>query len=396
MKQGIYVVAAKRTAIGKFSGSLSGMHPAQLGSIVFSDVLSNCNGLPPEAVDEVIMGQVLQAGSGQNPARQTAIMAGLPKEKPAMTINKVCGSGMKAAHLAAMSIATEQSDVVIAGGQENMSMAPHILCNSRGGQKLGDWTMVDTMLCDGLTCAVSGQIHMGITAENLAQQYQVTRDEQDEFALASHRKASEAQRAGRFKEEIVPVEVPQRKKDPIIFADDELVRHDADMQSMQKLRPAFKQDGTVTAANASGINDGAAALLIVSEKAVKEHGLEPIARIVAFASTGVDPKIMGIGPVPASRKCLEIAGWSVQELELVESNEAFAAQSLAVHREMGWDVENVNVNGGAIALGHPIGASGARILVTLIHEMQRRDAKKGLATMCIGGGQGIATAVELI
>ena len=396
MKEGVYVVAAKRTAIGKFLGTIAGVQPAKLSGILIRDILGAYPNLPPQAIDEVILGQVVQAGSGQNPARQAVFAAGLPQELPAMTINKVCGSGMKAVHLAAASIIAGQASVVLAGGQENMSMAPHIVVNSRNGQKLGDWTLKDTLLTDGLTCAIRDHIHMGLTAENLARQYKITREAQDQLAVDSQHKASEAQRSGRFRDEIVAVEVPQGKKPPIVFKDDEFIRHDATVEGMKGLRPAFDKDGTVTAANASGINDGAAVLLIAGEKAVKDYDLQPMARIVAAASAGVDPSIMGIGPVPATRKCLERAGWTIEDLNLIEGNEAFAAQSLAVTAELGWDPRRVNVNGGAIALGHPIGASGARILTTLIYEMRRSKARKGLATMCIGGGLGIATALELV
>ncbi len=394
MGEAVFIAAAKRTAVGKFSGTLAGSHPARLGAAVIASLFEQ-HDKASAAVAEVVMGQVLQAGTGQNPARQAAVWAGLPETVPAMTLNMVCGSGMKAVHVAAMYIQAGEADVVVAGGQENMSQAPHVLTNSRTGHRLGDWTMIDTLLSDGLTCALSKQIHMGITAENLAEKYGLNREDQDRYAVASHAKASQAQKAGRFRDEIVPIEIAQRKGPPIVFQDDEVIRHDANLAGMEKLQPVFKQSGTVTAANSSGINDGAAALLLVSEKALKTYDLEPMVRIVAFASAGVDPTIMGIGPVPASRACLDRIGWTLDTLDLIEANEAFAAQSMAVNADMGWNLERVNVNGGAIALGHPIGASGARILVTLVHEMRRRRARRGLATMCIGGGQGIATAVEL-
>jgi acetyl-CoA C-acetyltransferase len=340
----------------------------------------------------VILGQVLAAGVGQNPARQAAIKAGLPDMIPAMTINKVCGSGLKAVMLAAQSVANGDADVVIAGGQENMSAAPHLLNGSRDGFRMGDAKMVDSMVVDGLWDAFN-QYHMGVTAENVAKEYAVTRQEQDEFAVKSQNKTEAAQKAGRFKDEIIPFEIPSRKG-PVVFADDEYPRHGATLEAMQGLKPAFDKNGTVTAANASGINDGAAAVIVTSARRAKELGLKPIARIKAFASAGVDPKYMGMGPVPASKRCLARAGWTPKDLELMEINEAFASQAIAVNRQMGWDTTKVNVNGGAIALGHPIGASGCRILVTLLHEMHKRDAKKGLASLCIGGGMGVALAVE--
>jgi acetyl-CoA C-acetyltransferase len=349
-------------------------------------------GVAPDQVSEVIMGQVLAAGVGQNPARQAAIWAGLPDMVPAMTINKVCGSGLKAAMLGAQSIANGDSDIVVAGGQENMSAAPHVLNGSRDGFRMGDAKMIDSMIVDGLW-DVFNQYHMGVTAENVAKEQAVTREEQDEFAVKSQNKTEAAQKAGRFKDEIVPYEVPSRKG-PVVFSDDEYPRHGATVEGMKGLKPAFDKNGTVTAANASGINDGAAAVVLASAKKAKELGLKPIARIKAFASAGVDPKYMGMGPVPASKRCLARAGWTPKDLDLMEINEAFAAQAIAVNRQMGWDTAKVNVNGGAIALGHPIGASGCRILVTLLHEMQKRDAKKGLASLCIGGGMGVALAVE--
>jgi len=387
----IFIVGAARTAIGKFGGALARMPASDLGALIIRKVLERA-GVKPDQVSEVIMGQVLAAGCGQNPARQAAIGAGLPHMIPAMTINKVCGSGLKAAMLGAQSIAHGDADLVVAGGQESMSMAPHVLPGSRDGYRMGDAKMVDSMIVDGLW-DVYNQYHMGVTAENVAKEYAVTREEQDEFALASQRKTEAAQKAGRFKDEIIPVEVPSRKG-PLTFADDEYPRHGATLEALQSLKPAFDRNGTVTAGNASGINDGAAAVVLASARKVKELGLKPIARIKAFASAGVDPKYMGMGPVPASKRCLARAGWEPKELDLMEINEAFAAQAIAVNRQVGWDTAKVNVNGGAIALGHPIGASGCRILVTLLHEMQKRDAKKGLASLCIGGGMGVALAVE--
>jgi acetyl-CoA C-acetyltransferase len=387
----IYIVGAARTPIGKFGGSLAKTPAAELGALVIRKVLERA-GVAPEQVSEVIMGQVLAAGVGQNPARQAAIKAGLPDMIPAMTINKVCGSGLKAVMLAAQSVANGDSDVVIAGGQENMSIAPHVLNGSRDGFRMGDAKMIDSMIVDGLWDAFN-QYHMGVTAENVAKEYAVTREEQDEFAVKSQNKAEAAQKSGRFKDEIIPFEIPSRKG-PVVFADDEYPRHGATMEAMKGLKPAFDKNGTVTAANASGINDGAAAVIVTSARKAKELGLKPIARIKAFASAGVDPKYMGMGPVPASKRCLARAGWEPKDLDLMEINEAFASQAIAVNRQMGWDVSKVNVNGGAIALGHPIGASGCRILVTLLHEMGKRDAKKGLASLCIGGGMGVALAVE--
>ena len=392
MGESVVIVAAARTAVGSFNGSLAGISAADLGAIVIRDLLKKTN-LAPEAIDEVILGQVLTASTGQNPARQAVIKAGLSQATPALTINKVCGSGLKAVHLAAQAIKCGDADVIIAGGQENMSQAPHALLNSRNGQRMGDWQMTDTMIKDGLWCAFN-DYHMGITAENVADRYEISRDEQDTFALRSQNLAEEAQAAGRFQEEIVPVEIPQRKGDPIVFQDDEFIRKGATIESIQKVRPAFKKDGSVTAANASGINDGAAAVVVMSASKAKELGLTPLATVKAYASAGVDPAIMGTGPIPSSQKCLEKAGWTVGDLDLIEANEAFAAQALGVAKELQWDDSKVNVNGGAIAIGHPIGASGCRVLVTLLHEMKRRDAKKGLATLCIGGGLGVALAVE--
>ena len=387
----IYIVGAARTPIGKFGGSLA-KHPASdLGALVIRKVLERA-GVAPEQVSEVIMGQVLTAAVGQNPARQAAIKAGLPEMIPALTINKVCGSGLKAAMLGAQSIAHGDADIVVAGGQESMSLSPHALMGSRDGFRMGDAKMIDTMIIDGLW-DVYNQYHMGVTAENVAKEYAVTREEQDEFAVASQNRTEAAQKAGRFREEIIPVEIPSRKG-PVTFADDEYPRHGATLEAMKSLKPAFDKNGTVTAGNASGINDGAAAVVLASAKKVKELGLKPLARIKAFASAGVDPKYMGMGPVPASKRTLSRAGWEPKDLDLMEINEAFASQAIAVNRQMGWDTKKVNVNGGAIALGHPIGASGCRILVTLLHEMQKRDARRGLASLCIGGGMGVALAVE--
>jgi acetyl-CoA C-acetyltransferase len=390
--ESVVIVAAARTAVGSFNGSLAGISAVDLGAIVIRDLLKKTN-LAPEAIDEVILGQVLTASTGQNPARQAVIKAGLPQATPALTINKVCGSGLKAVHLAAQAIKCGDADVIIAGGQENMSQAPHALPNSRNGQRMGDWHMTDTMIKDGLWCAFN-DYHMGITAENVADRYEISRDEQNTFALRSQNLAEEAQAAGRFQEEIVPLEIPQRKGDPIVFQDDEFIRKGATIEGIQKVRPAFKKDGSVTAANASGINDGAAAVVVMSASKAKELGLPPLATVKAYASAGVDPAIMGTGPIPSTQKCLEKAGWTVGDLDLIEANEAFAAQALGVAKELQWDDSKVNVNGGAIAIGHPIGASGCRVLVTLLHEMKRRDAKKGLATLCIGGGLGVALAVE--
>jgi len=387
----VFIVGAARTAIGKFGGALARTPASDLGAHVIRKVLERA-GVPVEQVSDVIMGQVLAAGCGQNPARQAAIRAGLPDMIPAMTINKVCGSGLKAAMLGAQSIACGDADIVVAGGQESMSLAPHAMPGSRDGYRMGDAKMVDTMIVDGLW-DVYNQYHMGVTAENVAKEYAVTREDQDAFALASQAKTEAAQKAGRFKEEIVPFEIPS-KKGPTVFADDEYPRHGAKIEDMAKLKPAFDKNGTVTAGNASGINDGAAAVVLASARKARELGLRPIARIRAYASAGVDPKYMGMGPVPASKRCLARAGWAPKDLDLMEINEAFAAQAIAVNRQMGWDTAKVNVNGGAIALGHPIGASGCRILVTLLHEMQKRDAKKGLASLCIGGGMGVALAVE--
>lgn len=392
MVENVVIVAAGRTAIGSFGGTLSAVPAHDLSATVIKALLEQ-TGIKPEQVDEVILGQVLAAGSGQNPARQAAMAAGIPFTVPSMTVNKLCGSGLKTVHLAAQAIKCGDADIVIAGGQENMSMAPHILPKSRNGQKMGDWKLLDTMLCDGLTDAFN-HYHMGITAENIAKEYGLSRDEQDAFAAATQNKVEAAQAAGKFKDEIVPVSIPQRKGDPVVFDTDEFPRAGVTAEGLGKMRPAFDREGTVTAGNASGINDGAAVVIVMSESKAKELGLTPLATITAYSSAGVDPAIMGTGPIPASTMCLEKAGWSHEELDLVEANEAFAAQALSVNKSMGWDADKVNVNGGAISLGHPIGASGCRVLVTLLHEMQRRDAKKGLATLCIGGGQGVALAVE--
>ncbi|ALS61344.1 acetyl-CoA C-acetyltransferase [Pandoraea norimbergensis] len=390
----IVIVSAARTAVGKFGGSLAKVAAPDLGAIVIDEVLKRAK-LKGEDVSEVILGQVLTAGSGQNVARQAAIKAGLPTMVPAMTINKVCGSGLKAVMLAANAIAAGDADIVVAGGQENMSAAPHVLPGSRDGFRMGDAKLVDTMIVDGLW-DVYNQYHMGITAENVAKEYGITREMQDAFAAASQNKAEAAQKAGRFDAEIVPVSIPQRKGDPLLFNTDEFVRHGVTAESLASLKPAFSKDGTVTAANASGLNDGAAAVVVMSAKRAEQLGLKPLARIVAYANAGVDPSVMGIGPVPASQRCLARAGWDVKDLDLMEINEAFAAQALAVNKQMGWDTSKINVNGGAIAIGHPIGASGCRILVTLLHEMARRDARRGLASLCIGGGMGVALAVERV
>lgn len=394
MSDDIVIVAAGRTALGNFGGTLSSLPAAQLGATVIKGLLER-SGLKPEQVDEVILGQVLAAGNGQNPARQTSLAAGLPHSSTAMTINKVCGSGLKAVHLAYQAVACGDADIVIAGGQENMSSSAHVLPNSRNGQKMGDWKVVDTMIKDGLWCAFN-DYHMGITAENIASQYNFSREAQDEFAASSQQKTEAAQKAGVFNEEIIPVVIPQRKGDPLVFNTDEFPRAGTTAASLGKLKPAFKKDGSVTAGNASGINDGAAAVIVMKASKAKALGLTPMARIVSFASAGVDPAIMGTGPIPATTKCLEKAGWQVSDLDLIEANEAFASQAMSVNESLGFDLDKVNISGGAIALGHPIGASGARVLVTLLHGMQRTGAKKGLATLCIGGGQGVAMAVEAV
>ncbi|MDC0663712.1 acetyl-CoA C-acetyltransferase [Marinobacter sp. SS21] len=388
----VVIVAAKRTAVGSFGGALASLRADQLGSAVISALLED-TGVAADQVNEVVMGQVLTAGCGQNPARQAAINAGLPASVPAITINKVCGSGLKAVHMAVQAIRCGDAEMIIAGGQESMSQAPHVVPNSRNGQRMGNWTMIDTMINDGLWDAFN-DYHMGITAENIVDKYDISREEQDAFAAASQQKAIAAQAAGYFDGQIVPVSVHQRKGDPIVVTRDENPRDGITADGLAKLRPAFKKDGTVTAGNASSLNDGAAAVLVCSAEKAEQLGLAPLVTIRAHANAGVDPTIMGTGPIPASQRCLERAGWSVDDLDLVEANEAFAAQALSVNRELGWDTSKVNVNGGAIAIGHPIGASGCRILVTLIHELIRRDAHKGLATLCIGGGMGVALAVE--
>ena len=388
----VVIVAAVRTPIGSFVGSLKDISAVDLGSLVIKNAIERA-GLEPEQVDEVIMGNVLGAGLGQNVARQMSVHAGVPVTVPAFTINKVCGSGLKAVQLAAQAVLCGDAEVVVAGGAENMSQAPYILPNQRWGSRMGNATVVDTMLRDGLTDGFE-DYHMGITAENVAEQYGITREDQDSFALQSQKRAVAAVEAGRFKEEIVPVEIPQRRGEPLVFDTDEFPRKDVSLEGLSKLRPAFQKDGSVTAGNSSGINDGAAAVVVMSAEKAKELGITALATIKSYASAGLDPKVMGCGPIYASRKALEKAGLTVADLDLVESNEAFAAQSCAVAKELNLDSEKVNVNGGAISLGHPIGASGCRILVTLLHEMQKRDAKRGLATLCIGGGMGTALIVE--
>jgi acetyl-CoA C-acetyltransferase len=392
MSTDIVIVAAVRTAVGKFGGTLAKTAAPELGATVLKALLER-SGLAGEQINEVILGQVLAAGSGQNPARQSVIKAGLPQGVPAMTINKVCGSGLKAVLLAAQAIRDGDSEIIIAGGQENMSLAPHVLPNSRDGQRMGDWKLVDTMINDGLW-DVYNQYHMGITAENVAKKYGISREAQDALALASQQKAAAAQEAGRFKDEIVGVTIPQKKGDPLVFDSDEFINKKTSAEALAGLRPAFDKAGSVTAGNASGINDGAAGVVVMTAAKAAALGLKPLARIASYASAALDPAYMGMGPVPAARKALERAGWKPQDLDLLEINEAFAAQACAVHQEMGWDTSKVNVNGGAIAIGHPIGASGCRILVTLLHEMARRDAKKGIASLCIGGGMGVALTVE--
>jgi acetyl-CoA C-acetyltransferase len=387
----VVIVAATRTPVGKFGGTLAKMPAADLGAHVIKTLLER-TGIKPDQISEVIMGQVLTAGVGQNPARQAAIRAGVPDMVPAMTIGKVCGSGLKTTHLAAQAIKCGDAEIVIAGGQENMSASPHVMPGSRDGIRMGDGKLVDTMIVDGLW-DVYNQYHMGTTAENVAKKYEVSRAEQDAFAAASQQKAEAAQKAGKFKNEIVPVPIVT-KKGTTMFDTDEFIKHGTTVESLAGLRPAFSKDGTVTAGNASGLNDGAAAVVMMSAVKARELGLKPLATIKAYSSAGVDPKIMGMGPVPASQLCLKKAGWTHQDLDLMEINEAFAAQAIGVNKQMGWDTSKINVNGGAIAIGHPIGASGCRILVTLLHEMIRRDAKKGLASLCIGGGMGVALAVE--
>jgi acetyl-CoA C-acetyltransferase len=388
----IVIVSAVRTAVGKFGGSLAKIPATELGAIVIKEALARAR-IDPAQVSEVIMGQVLAAGAGQNPARQALLKAGLPKEVPGLTINAVCGSGLKAVMLAAQAVAWGDAEIVVAGGQENMSAAPHVLPNSRDGQRMGDWKLQDTMIVDGLW-DVYNQYHMGVTAENVAKEHNIDRAAQDALALGSQQKAAAAQEAGRFKDEIVPVPIPQKKGDPIQFDADEFINKKTNAEALAGLRPAFDKAGSVTAGNASGLNDGAAAVVVMSAKKAKELGLKPLATIRAFGTTGLDPKVMGMGPVSATKKALERAGWKASDVNLFELNEAFAAQACAVNKALDIDPAKVNVNGGAIAIGHPIGASGARILVTLLHEMQRRDAKKGVAALCIGGGMGVSLAVE--
>ena len=388
----IVIVAAQRSAVGRFGGTLAKTPAPELGAHVIKGLLAKA-GVPADAVSEVIMGQVLAAGSGQNPARQALIKAGLPASIPAMTINKVCGSGLKAVMLAAQAVKCGDAEIVVAGGQENMSAAPHVLLGSRDGQRMGDWKMIDSMIVDGLL-DVFNQYHMGVTAENVAKKYSIGRDAQDALALGSQQKAAAAQDAGRFVDEILPFSIAQKKGDPLVFSADEFINRKTNAQALAGLRPAFDKSGSVTAGNASGLNDGAAAVLVMSAQRAATLGLKPLAVIRAYASAGIDPSIMGMGPVPASQLCLKKAGWSAKDLDLMEINEAFAAQACAVNQQMDWDTAKINVNGGAIAIGHPIGASGCRILVTLLHEMTRRGANKGLASLCIGGGMGVALAVE--
>jgi acetyl-CoA C-acetyltransferase len=394
MNHEIVIVAATRTAIGSFGGSLSSIPAHKLGAEVIASILKK-TGVNKDQIDEVILGQVLTAGSGQNPARQAAIEAGLPYQTPSMTINKVCGSGLKAVQLAFQAIACGDAEIVIAGGQESMSLSSHVLPKSREGKKMGPWAMVDTMVVDGLWCAFN-DCHMGVTAENIATKFDYSRQSQDEFALESQQKTEAAQKSDLFRDEITPISIPQRRGDDIIFDSDEFPRHTTSMDSLANLRPAFAKDGTVTAGNASGINDGAAAVMVMSASKAQELKLKPMARIISYSSAGVDPSIMGTGPIPASTKCLEKAGWKASELDRIEANEAFAAQAMSVNDSLGWDKSKVNVTGGSISLGHPIGASGARILVTLLHGMERDKVNKGLATMCIGGGMGVAIAVERV
>jgi acetyl-CoA C-acetyltransferase len=387
----VVITAALRSAVGKFGGSIAKVSAPELGSQVIKALLAR-TGVKPAHISEVILGQVLTAGSGQNPARQALIRSGIPDAVPAMTVGKVCGSGLKAVHLAAQAIKCGDADIIIAGGQENMSASPHVLLGSRDGFRMGDAKLIDSMIVDGLWDAYNNY-HMGTTAENVAAKFGISRREQDEFAAASQQKAEAAQKAGRFKAEITPIEIVS-KKGTTLFDSDEFIRHGTTADMLGELKPAFSKEGTVTAGNASGLNDGASAVMMMTESRAHELGLTPLARIKAYSSAGVDPKIMGMGPVPASRLCLQKAGWTHQDLDLMEINEAFAAQAIGVNRQMEWDTSKINVNGGAIAIGHPIGASGCRILVTLLHEMVRRDAKKGLASLCIGGGMGVALAVE--
>ena len=386
----IVIVAAARTPVGSFLGGLKDVSAAFLGQVAIKEVIKRGK-LDPQEVDEVIMGQVLTGGTGQNPARQAALAAGLPKEKTALTINQVCGSGLRSIALGAQSINSGDTSIVICGGQESMSQAPHC-ANLRKGQKMGNLEFIDTMIHDGIWCAINGY-HMGVTAENVAKKWQITREAQDEFSVNSQNKAEKAQKDGKFKDEITPVTIEGRKGS-IVVGEDEYIRHGLTIESLQKLKPAFDKEGTVTAGNASGINDGAAAVILMKAKEAEKRKLKPIVRIASWATAGVDPELMGSGPIPASKKALELAGWKIDDLDLIEANEAFAAQACAVNKELGWDLSKVNVNGGAIAIGHPIGASGTRVLITLIHEMIKRDSKKGLATLCIGGGQGIAMCLE--
>jgi acetyl-CoA C-acetyltransferase len=388
----IVIVSAARTAVGKFGGTLAKTPATELGAAVIRDLLAR-TGVGADQIGEVIMGQVLAAGAGQNPARQALIKSGIAKETPALTINAVCGSGLKSVMLAAQAVAYGDSEIVIAGGQENMSASPHVLLGSRDGQRMGDWKMIDSMIVDGLW-DVYNQYHMGITAENVAKAYSITRDMQDALALASQLKAVAAQDAGKFKDEIVPFSIAQKKGDPLVFAADEYINRKTNAEVLAGLRPAFDKAGGVTAGNASGINDGAAAVMVMTAKKAAALGLTPMGRIASFATSGLDPALMGMGPVSASKIALARAGWNAADLDLLEINEAFAAQACAVNQQMGWDTSKVNVNGGAIAIGHPVGASGCRILVTLLHEMQRRDAKKGIASLCIGGGMGVALTIE--
>lgn len=392
MSNDIVIVAAARTAVGKFGGSLAKIAAPELGATVIKALLERAK-LSGDQVGEVILGQVLQAGAGQNPARQAVVKSGLPQGVPALTINAVCGSGLKAVMLAAQAIQAGDSDIIIAGGQESMSMAPHVLPNSRDGQRMGDWKLLDSMIVDGLF-DVYNKYHMGVTAENVAKKFEISREKQDALALASQQKAAAAQDAGKFKDEIVPVLIPQKKGDPVAFDADEYINRKTNAEALAGLKPAFDKAGSVTAGNASGLNDGAAGVIVMTAKRADQLGLTPLARIASYATVALDPAYMGMGPVPASQKALQRAGWKAADLDLLEINEAFAAQACAVHNEMGWDLDKVNVNGGAIAIGHPIGASGCRILVTLLHEMQRRSAKKGIASLCIGGGMGVALTVE--
>ncbi len=392
MTTDIVIVAATRTAVGKFGGTLAKVAAPELGAAVIAELLKR-SGVSGDQVGEVILGQVLTAGSGQNPARQSVIKSGMPQSVPALTINAVCGSGLKAVMLAAQAIRDGDSEIVIAGGQESMSMSPHVLMGSRDGQRMGDWKMIDSMINDGLM-DVYNRYHMGITAENVAKKYGITRGDQDGFALASQQKAAAAQDAGKFKDEIVPFSIAQRKGDAIVFSADEFINRKTNADGLSGLRPAFDKEGSVTAGNASGLNDGAAAVMVMTAAKAASLGLKPIARIASYATTALDPAFMGMGPVSASQKALQRAGWKAADLDLLEINEAFAAQACAVNKEMGWDTSKINVNGGAIAIGHPIGASGCRILVSLLHEMQRRDAKKGIASLCIGGGMGVALTLE--